>query len=99
MRGTKSVGAESPSGFSSNIYPLNKCLRILCVLILVLFTLYLIDNLSVSIENASHRRLSNRPFNLDLKISLLFEISHLVSLPFVLYYLVKDIVQGRSDET
>ncbi len=99
MRDMKSTDSKSSSGSSSGSFSPQKYLRILCVLILVLFTWYLIDHLTGSIENVHRRWLSNRVLNLDVKLSLLFEISHLLSLPFVLYSLGKDIFQGELNET
>lgn len=99
MCGMKSADSKSSSGSSSGSFSIQRYLRILCVLILVIFAVYLFDHLTGSIVDAHRRWLSNRALNLDVKLSLLFEISHLLSLPFVLYSLGKDILQGEFNET
>ena len=99
MHDTKSAGSKSSSGPSSRSSSFKKYIQILCVLILVIFVLYLTDSLTGSLENARRRWLSSRALNLDVKLSLLFELSHLLSLPFVLYSFGKDILQGGSNET
>ncbi len=99
MGDTKSADSKSSSWSSFGDSSFKKYLQILCVLILVIFILYLTGSLTSSLENARRRWLSNRSLNLDVKLSLLFELSHLLSLPFVLYSFGKDILQGGSNET
>ncbi len=88
-----SVARESISGKMS----FEKMARILCLLVLFVFVWYLVGGLVGSLESVLQRVLSNRALNLDLKISLLFQISHLVCLPFVVYFLWRDIVYDISD--
>lgn len=99
MHDTKSADSKSSSGSGFGSSSFKRYLQILCVLILVIFVLYLTDSLTGSFENARRRWLSNRALNLDVKLSLLFELSHLLSIPFILYSFGKDILQGGSNET
>jgi len=78
--------------------PSERCFRVLCVLLLALFTWYLLDGLGCSLEDAFLRLSSNRALNLDVKLSLLFQASHLVFLPFVMYFLGRDILDAGSKE-
>jgi len=75
-----------------------KWVRIFCILVLAAFALYLLDSLGGTIKLALYRWSLKRALNLDLKLSLLFEISHLLSLPFAIYLLSRGIIHDGSEE-
>ena len=99
-----SVRCEESSDSSSSprsllrTFSFEKWARILCILILAAFALYLLESLADTIKLVLYRWSSKRALNLDLKLSLLFELSHILSLPFAIYLLSRGLVYDGSEE-
>ena len=76
----------------------DRCVRILSLVILIAFAWYLLEVLGDGIQEALQRLASNRPLNLPVKLSVLFSISHLLSIPFAAFLIVRDLLHAGSRE-
>jgi hypothetical protein len=76
----------------------DRCVRILFLVILIVFAWYLLEVFVDGIEEVLQRLASNRPLNLPVKLSVIFSISHLLSIPFAAFLIVRDLIHDDSRE-
>jgi len=75
-----------------------RIIGIFFLLLMALFAVYLVDGLIVSLREVLRRLSSSRPLNLDIKVALLFQVSHLLSLPLFIYNIGRRLICDRSEE-
>ncbi len=94
----KSSGSRSPWRSILGSLSFEEGARIVCLAVLVVFAWYLFEGLNETIQDILLRLASDRPLNLPVKLSLLFQTSHLLSIPFMIYLIVRDLIHDRSEE-
>jgi hypothetical protein len=93
-----SQGFEALRVFILKVFSFDRGVRILCLFVLVLFACYLVDGLVDSVQEVLLRLASDRALNLSVKLSLLFQLSHLLALPYVMYLIVRELVHDSFRE-